>query len=191
MILLNLTWIIIITLSVLILILSLSFKLILAGNLKYSGSINEFQGIIHFGGKSRGIIIFTSPRLKIGLGKYDQPLFTFSFRKRKAGNKFLKNKKETLKYFLEPDRISVLPLFKRINFDHLVLKGTLGLSNPMHSGLIYGFTMAAQHAANSSKFKIEINPNFNAQPETDLQGSLGLRFKPIVLAWYAFKMKFK
>ncbi|MEE8335444.1 MAG: hypothetical protein V3S48_03300 [Candidatus Neomarinimicrobiota bacterium] len=188
MILLTLMWIIIILFILLVIMLSFTFNLMLCGNFKYSNSLKDFRGVIHFGGKSMGITIFTNTGIKIGLGKYAKPLLTFALPRKKSKDKSRLKVKSPIKKRIKSRWKTGLIILKKIRFDYLELKGTFGFSNPMHSGLAFGWVQALRGAVNCPKLKIDIRPQYNNQPESDLEGNLSLGFKPIVLAWYGLRM---
>lgn len=188
MILLTLMWIIIILFILLTIMLSFTFNLKLRGNLKYSNSLKDFRGIIHFGGKAIGITIFTDSGIKIGLGKYAKPLLTFALPRKKSKDKSRQKVKSHIKISIKSRWKTGLIILKKIRFDYLELRGTFGFSNPMYSGLAFGWVQAVSSVVNCPKLKIDIKPQYNNQPESDLEGNLSLGFKPIVLAWYGLRM---
>ena len=170
--------------SILLLILFIPFRLAVSGNIKWIGQQKSGSTQIQFGGLHYGISVSPFPSIHIGVGRFDHPLFSFSLPK---NNKPLKQKsKSTISYL----RIGKATIGK-IQFDHFFLNGDLGLPNPMHTGLIYGWSQSLGGLIKSKKLDITLNPKFNNRFETDMKGHFRLKFFPGKVLWQAMKTYFK
>ena len=176
--------------GILLLILFIPFRLAILGNVKWIGQQKSGSTQIQFGGLNHGISVSPFPSIHIGVGRFDHPLFSFSLPKNsnsKENNKTSKQKnKSTIPYL----RIGKATIGK-IQFDHFFLNGDLGLPNPMHTGLIYGWSQSLGGLIKSKKLDITINPQFNNRFETDMKGHFRLKFFPGKVLWQAMKTYFK
>lgn len=176
----------------LVLILTLPFRLTFKGTCIITEEKTGLTGKICLGGIRHGLALNLYPEKKIAVGNYKVPLFYFSFpsKKKKPQPKTEKigKKRRSFPYF----RI-IKAVLNTIHFEWLELKGTLGLTNPMHTGMIYGYSIAAKHIIPSSKIAISLEPNFLNNLNTHLTGDIRLQFRPTVVAWHAVKtyLKFK
>ncbi len=80
---------------------------------------------------------------------------------------------------------------REIHFDHFLLNGNLGLPNPMYTGIIYGWSQSIGRLIRGRKVDIVINPRFNNQFETDINGRFRMKFIPGKVLWQAIKTYFK
>ena len=170
--------------SILLLILFIPFRLAVSGNIKWIGQQKSGTTRIQFGGLNYGISVSPFPSIHIGVGRFDHPRFSFSLPK---NNKTLKQKSKTTISYLRLGKATI----GKIQFDHFFLNGDLGLPNPMHTGLIYGWSQSLEGLIKSKKLDITLNPKFNNRFETDMKGHFRLKFFPGKVLWQATKTYFK
>ena len=170
--------------SILLLILFIPFRLAVSGKIKWIGQQKSGSTQIQFGGLNHGISVSPFPPIHIGVGSFDHPLFSFSLPK---NNKTLKQKSMSTISYLRIGKATI----EKIQFDHFFLNGDLGLPNPMHTGLIYGWSQSLGGLIKSKKLDITINPQFNNRFETDMKGHFGLKFIPGKVLWQAMITYFK
>ena len=177
-------WGLIALIGILLLILFIPFRLAVSGNIKWIGQQKSGSTQIQFGGLNHGISVSPFPSIHIGVGHFDHPLFSFFLPK---NNKTLIQKSKPTISYLRIGKATI----RKIQFDHFFLYGDLGLPNPMHTGLIYGWSQILGGLIKSKKLDITINPQFNNQFETDMKGHLRLKFFPGKVLWQAMKTYFK
>ncbi len=177
--------------SLILLILILPYRLAVAGHIQWLEEKKTGKTQIHFGGAKRGISITPFPKIKIGIGQYVNPLFSFSLpQKKEEKPKKVKKTKKKRKFSISYIRIGRSALGE-IHFDQFYLNGNLGLPNPMHTGIIYGWSQSLGNLLKSKKLNIEINPQFNNCFETDIRGHFRFQFIPGKVVWQAGKTYFK
>jgi hypothetical protein len=173
-----------------LLILFIPFRLAVSGNIQWMTQDKSGNSHIHLGGIHRGISISPFPSIRIGIGRFDKPLFSFSLPQKKQPNhknrKLKKKNKSNIPYI----KIGMAAL-REIHFDHFLLNGNLGLPNPMYTGIIYGWSQSIGRLIRGRKVDIVINPRFNNQFETDINGRFRMKFIPGKVLWQAIKTYFK
>jgi len=179
--------------SLILLILFIPYRLAVAGNVEWLAHKKTGSALIHLGGQWHGITISPFPARRIGIGKFDQPFFSFTLPQRKESKaKKLKSKKHKKKFKTTIPYLRIgKAVLSEIHFDQLYLNGDFGLSNPMHTGMIYGWSQSLGNILSSKKIDIDINPQFNNRFETDIRGQFRLKFMPGKVVWQAGKTYFK
>ena len=69
-----------------LLILFIPFRLAASGNIQWMAQDKSGNSHIHLGGIHRGISISPFPSIRIGIGRFDKPLFSFSLPQKKQPN---------------------------------------------------------------------------------------------------------
>jgi hypothetical protein len=179
--------------SIILLMLFIPYRLAVAGHVQWQEGEKTGNATIHLGGAHRGITISPFPNIRFGFGNFDNPLLSFSLPKKKESPVKKENSKKQ-----KTKTKKKIPYFKigestmgEIHFDQFYLNGDIGLPNPMHTGIIYGWSQSLRNLIRSKKFDIEINPQFNNRFETDIRGQFRLRFTPGKVLWQAGKTYFK
>ena len=180
-------WTLLALIGIILCILVFPFRLSLKGNLIWTETVNRGDISIYLGGLKRGISFAIYPKMIIRVGHFEKPIFNIYPTKKKKSKVKRKNNRERSKPYFKIG----LAVLSRIYFDQLSLWGNLGLSNPMHTGLIYGWVHSAQHIFRSDRWLIKISPKFNNCLETDLHGHCRVKFIPGKVLWQAVKSYFK
>lgn len=173
-----------------VLILTLPFRLAFIGTCTLTEEKRGLTGKICLGGIRYGLAINLYPEKRVSVGNYRAPLFYFSFPHKKTKPKS-KTKKVTKRGGSIPYLQILKAVLKTIHLEWLELKGTLGLANPMHTGMLYGYSLAVKNIIPQSKFSISLEPNFINRLNTNLTGNIRLQFRPTVVAWKAIITYFK
>ncbi len=82
-------------------------------------------------------------------------------------------------------------LLKGLQIVQLDLRGQVGLPNPMHTGLIYGYSHWIPRMIPGVALKVNMEPVFSGQWNTRLDGTVALKFSPAYVTWQAVKTYFK
>ncbi|MBC8346130.1 MAG: DUF2953 domain-containing protein [Candidatus Marinimicrobia bacterium] len=176
--------------AALLLIMFIPYRLAVSGNIQWIAKHKSGNTDIRLGGLNYGILISPFPSTQIGIGRFDKPLFSFSFPK-KSKSKTKKHKPKKKNKLTIPYLKIGKATLKGIHFDQFSLVGDLGLPNPMHTGLVYGWSQSMAGVIRSKKIDIDINPQFNNRFETDMKGYFRLKFIPGKVLWQAIKTYFK
>ncbi|MBT6130324.1 MAG: hypothetical protein HOH55_09535, partial [Candidatus Marinimicrobia bacterium] len=128
--------------SIILLIFFIPYRLAVTGHVQWQERKKSGNATINFGGAHRGITISPFPTIKIGFGEFDHPIFSFSLPKKKESPVKKENSKKQ-----KSKTKKKIPYFKigestmgEIHFDQFYLNGDIGLPNPMHTGIIYGWS---------------------------------------------------
>ncbi len=186
-------WSLFTLISIILLILFIPYRLAVAGHIQWLEQLKHGNAQIHFGGSNRGLSITPYPKIRAGIGRFDQPLISFSLPRKKYSKEKQekeKKRKKRVKSTIDYMRIGKAAL-KEIHFDQFYLNGDLGLPNPMHTGVIFGWSQSLGNLLRSQKVDIDINPQFNNRFETDIRGHFRLKFIPGKVVWQAGKTYFK
>ncbi len=127
------------------------------------------------------------PYRRIGVGQYKNPLFTISLPKRKQQKSKSPKKDRSKQPYLKMGKAAL----SKVHFDHFSLTGDLGLPNPMHTGLMYGWIQSIGNLIKIDRLNVGIVPLFNNRFETDLDGQFHLKIVPVKVIWQAVKTYFK
>lgn len=169
-------------LSVLLIVLILPVRIRLTGRLKLKESDIEGNARLLLGYRRRGIGIDILPKKTITLGTYQKPIFVKSLQKNTKKNKNHKQESEE-KYRLFR-KIPVMQLIKSvlklIHWEEFSLKGKLGFSNPMYTGLALGFLNTFKGLVNPQKLILELEPIFSDKLNTDVEGTIHIRLSPLI-----------
>lgn len=179
-------WTLLVLFIIIILLMVLPYRLTFRGRMVWKTEQKNGNAAIHFGGRNRGLSVALYPSRHISVGKYKHPFFSFSIphkKKRKASKK--KDRPERPYFKMGKAALS------EIQFDQISLTGDLGLPNPMHTGLIYGWTQSIGKLINIDRLHVGISPLFNNRFETDLDGQFRLKMVPGKVLWQAGKTYFK
>ncbi len=180
-------WTLIVLLSIIILLKALPYRLTFRGRIIWMSKQKEGNVAIHFGGVTRGLTIAIYPYRQIGVGQYKNPLFTISLPKRKQQKSKSPKKDRSKQPYLKMGKAAL----SKVHFDHFSLTGDLGLSNPMHTGLMYGWIQSIGNLIKIDRLNVGIVPLFNNRFETDLDGQFHLKIVPVKVIWQAVKTYFK
>ncbi len=132
------------------------------------------------GYKNRGIGISIFPDRSIAFGKYEQPLFFKRIEGELIKSIYLKNSATLLKKI--PSTIPVKSILRTIHWEETSIKGRLGLSNPMQTGIIMGYIHAFNGIARPRKLHFSLEPAFLPEVNTNIKGEIQIRFSPIITA---------
>lgn len=186
-------WSLFVLICVILAILFIPYRLSVAGNIQWFENKKTGNAHIHFGGTKRGISISPFPIMRFYFGRFDQPFFSFSLPKKKEP-KIKKDKMKPLnKKFKSIKTYTILgkEALDEIHFDQFFLNGKLGFPNPMHTGMIFGWSQLLGNFIRSKNVDISISPQFNNRFETDIRGNFRLKFIPGKVLWKAVKTYFK
>jgi len=148
--------------------------------------INGFAHLM-LGYRKRGVGINIYPEKAISFGTYHKPIYVKTLRDQsqetheKKQTKDKKSIKEKYQFFR---KIPVMQLTKSIirstRWEEFSLKGKLGLSNPMQTGMVFGFMNSFKGLARPQKFILALEPVFSQKMNTDVEGTMHVRFSPLV-----------
>lgn len=165
----------------------LPYRLTFRGRMIWMTHQKEGNAAIHFGGVTRGIALTLYPNRRIGVGQFEKPLFTISLPKRKQQKSKRPKKDRSKQPYLKMGKAAL----STVHFDHFSLIGDLGLPNPMHTGLMYGWFQSIGNLMTIDRLHVGISPLFNNRFETDLDGQFRLKMVPGKVIWQAGKTYFK
>lgn len=164
--------------SIILVFLFIPYRIAVTGHVQWQKQQKSGYATINFGGKRRGISISPFPTTKFAFGSFEKPFFSYSLKKPRA--------KTNIPY----TRIG-RSILNQIRFDQFYLKGDIGLPNPMHTGIIYGWSQSMVNMFQSKKLDIKINSKYNNRFETDFQGRFRIKLIPGKVLWNATKTYFK
>lgn len=174
-------------LSVLLIVLILPVRIRLTGRLKLKESDIEGNARLLLGYRRRGIGIDILPKKTITLGTYQKPIFVKSLQKNTKKNKNHKqesDEKSLKEKYMSFRKIPVMQLIKSvlklIHWEEFSLKGKLGFSNPMYTGLALGFLNTFKGLVNPQKLILELEPIFSDKLNTDVEGTIHIRLSPLI-----------
>ena len=168
-------------------ILLIPYRLSIVGNIQWLKNNKTGNAHIHFVGVKRGISISLFPVVQIYFGRFDQPFFSFSLSKKKGPIMIVNKKNKSIRRYI----ILGMAAFKEIHFDQFSLNGNLGFPNPMHTGMIFGWSNLLGNYFRTNNVDIAINPQFNNRFETDMRGYFRIKLIPGKVLWKAVKTYFK
>ena len=190
MILQSVLWTFSFLIGILIVLLVVPYRLAFSGRLIWNAKERDGDVSIHLGGKTSGLSFSIFPYKKIGFGKYKRPIFSLAIQqkmKKKKNKKEREAKNQPKKTYLKMGKAAL----SQIQFDNLSLSRKLGLANPMHTGLIYGWIKFIENLTKIDKINFQISPLFNNRYETDLNGQFQLKMVPVKVLWQALITYFK
>ncbi len=175
--------------TLLLVLLFLPWRIGARGSLLSENANTIAEGSAVVGTIKCGIQVIFGKGIKIGIGPYEKPCITF---KVKTGNKKPDDKVKTKKK-KKPDkkkkqfgigliRKMVPVVVRRIHWRKAHLAGTLGLKNPMQTGLIFGLLNTVKTWLPNRGDNIELAPSFLPGQKIDLKGEFILSLSPGVLA---------
>ena len=168
---------VVILLGVSLLIIICPIRIRLQGNLNVQDSsiIKKLQ--LFLGYKNRGIGINILPIRSIMFGMYRKPFLIKPIDLKPIKFKFPDDTEKLLKKI--PQKKLINPIFKTIHLQETSIAGHLGLSNPMHTGIIIGYIHTVFGLVKSRKFECLIEPVFSPVMNTNIKGNIHIRFSPI------------
>jgi len=164
-------------LGILLLIIIFPIRVRLNGNLIIQESFINGGLQFSFGYKNRGVKISIFPNRFITFGKYEKPLFSKTLDEKPIKSIFLKDGGFSLKK--TPFTKLTKSILKTFHWEETSITGRLGLSNPMHTGIIIGYIHAINGIVKPRKFRCSLEPTFSPTNNTDIEGNFQIRFSPI------------
>lgn len=159
----------------------------LKGKLKFQESHLHGNARLMFGYGKRGIGINFYPEKTINIGTYHKPIYvkTLSRKSQKMNKKkHTKGKKSIKEKYQFFRKIPIMQLTKSIirstRWEEFSLKGKMGLPNPMQTGMFFGFMNSFKGLVRPHKFILALEPVFTQKMITDVEGTLHVRFSPLV-----------
>lgn len=159
----------------------------LKGKLKFQEAHLHGNARLMLGYAKRGIGINIYPEKTIDIGTYHKPIYVKTLgnnSQETSDNKQTKNKKSFKEKYQFFRKIPVIQLTKSIiratRWEEFSLKGKLGLSNPMQTGMVFGFMNSFKGLARPQKFILALEPVFSQKMNTDVEGTMHVRFSPLV-----------
>ncbi len=153
--------------------------------------INGFSHLM-LGYRKRGVGINIYPEKAITFGTYHKPIYVKTLGDRSQEThekKQTEDKKSITEKYQFFRKIPVLQLTKSFirstRWEEFSLKGKLGLSNPMLTGMIFGFMNSFKGLARPQKFILVLEPVFSQKMNTDIEGIMHVRFLPLVTIVHA------
>jgi len=179
--------IILVILMGVILLLSIPVRLRLNGQVSLSNTSIKGCFICFLGYKNRGIGINVYPDQRISIGSYEKPMFTFSMKGREKEKPSKVKKRQIKSTFTKLKRAPVMKmmktLFRSIRWEECSISGKLGLNNPMQTGIVFGWLQGFKNIFRTEKCNINLDPVFEPKLETDLNGTIHVRFSPMKTAF--------
>ena len=170
-------------LGILFIIITCPIRVRLNGNLNMQESNINGKLQLSLGYKNRGVGISIFPNRSITFGKYEKPFIFKNIEGELIKSIYLKNSATLLKKI--PSTIPVKSILKTIQWEETSIKGRLGLSNPMQTGMIMGYIHAFNGIARPRKLHFSLEPAFLPEMNTDIKGKIQIRFSPIFTALQA------
>ncbi len=164
--------------GILLIIIICPIRVRLQGNLNAQDSQINGELQLSMGYKNRGIGIKLLPAGSITFGKYENPLMTKIFEVKQIKFDYLKDRKRLLKKI--PYQKLIKSILKTIRWEETSIKGRLGLSNPMQTGMIIGYIHAVNGIVRPQKLNFSLEPAFSPEMNTDIRGNIQIRFSPII-----------
>ncbi len=174
------------------LLLILPYRIHIKG--KYIDTLEKrkWNGLIQVGTTRFGIQIRSSQYKTIEFGPYHHPWFSHERRTKtrtaKAKSKPRMRKRSWKKI---PSQEWVKLIESTLDFQSLNLEGQIGFTNPMTTGIVYGIASYLTSLPGMSKFHLQIQPQFQLLPNTQLIGHLTFQFRPLIVLWHGGKTMVK
>jgi len=173
--------------SILLIVLTFPVNIRLIGRLKLKESDINGNGRLLLGYRKRGIGIDIFPDKTITIGTYQNPFFIKSLQKNTNTKKDEKNEKKgksIKEKYLSFRKIPAMQLIKSVlestHWEEFSLKGKLGFSNPMQTGITLGILNTFKGLTNPKKLTLELEPIFSNKLNTDVEGIMHVRLSPLV-----------
>ncbi len=176
-------------LFIFLLLFILPWRVYIQGTLAITSELTSGSGSILLGGKKAGICLRFYPQKRITLGHYQHPVLTITLHKKRQKRRMRSSQR--IKTFNSKHLKMGQALLKGLEIVELDLRGQVGLPNPMHTGLIYGYGHLIPRMMPEVALKVIMEPVFSGQWNTHLDGTVALKFSPVYVTWQAVKTYFK
>lgn len=147
------------------------------------------SGKMLIGGQNFGIGFRFYPEKSVFLGPVNRPFLSITIRKPNKA-KATKAQKQVSQFQLKYLKLGKAVL-RVIHLERLDIHGKVGFPDPMYTGLVYGYSHTITHILPDSKVNIQMKPAFNNQWDTQLDGTIRIKFLPAFVTWQAAKTYFK
>ncbi|RMF08064.1 MAG: hypothetical protein D6762_06375 [Candidatus Neomarinimicrobiota bacterium] len=172
-----------------LIVLALPFRFLFRGHVEVGTERFSFQGIAALSLFSFGLQLDSRDTQTYGIGPLKHPWIRRSRKPRRSAGSH-RNSRRTLTrsmYRRLPVRAWIQVGRKTLTLESLQLQGTLGWTNPMITGLIWGALQALAGAFQLHSGLRKVTPDFSSGAGTDLTGEIRCRFRPLILFWFGFR----
>ncbi|HJL74564.1 MAG TPA: DUF2953 domain-containing protein [Candidatus Marinimicrobia bacterium] len=183
-------------LGIILLFVVIPIRVRIQGRIKMSAAALDGDAHLLIGYHKRGLSINILKQQNLAVGAYTKPLFFVPLKKK--SKKLIEPNKEKKSFMQIVQKLHKIPkrkllraVVRSIHWEEFSIAGQLGLKNPMHTGMAFGWMNGLSGIIHTNKLNFAVTPAFKPVLNTYIKGNIHVRLSPLLTALHAGITYFK